>query len=173
MRNDYGRYFIVLILTAALTVSGCSERKRLRDLEQYVAQLKQSSQLPTKASLLKDLQPPTPVTYMATNPRSPFEASSSAGGSNRVVSKHPLQNYPVAQLHFKGTVTQGDNTWAFVLAPDNKLYQVKLGDMIGDHYGKIVNISQTSLTIQEQIDQLVPLGKPETKIVTLQLKGPS
>jgi type IV pilus assembly protein PilP len=172
MRNNYGSYFLLMIIAAALTVSGCSERKKLRDLEQYVAQLKQSSQLPQKASLLKDLQPPTPVTYTAANARSPFEVASASGGGHSN-SKHPLQNFPIGQLHFKGTVNQGNSTWAFVLAPDNKLYQVKLGDMIGDHYGKIVSISETRIEIQEQVDQLIPLGKPNTRIVTLQLKGPS
>jgi type IV pilus assembly protein PilP len=171
MLNNYERVFLLLLVASSLLLGGCSERKHLRDLEKYVTQLKQNSQQPQKASLLKDLHAPAPVTYTAANLRSPFSMSSSA--ASKTISKHPLQNFPTAQLHFKGTVTQGDNTWAFVLAPDNKLYQVKLGDMIGDHYGKIISITETSLVIQEQVDQLIPVGVPNTKIVTLQLKGPS
>ena len=173
MPNNYGRTFLLVLLTTSLLLSGCGERKQLRELQQYVAQLKQNSQQPKKASLLKDLHAPAPVTYTAANLRSPFSLSTSSPGSHNTVSKHPLQNFPITQLHFKGTVVEGKDTWAFVLAPDNKLYQVKLGDMIGDHYGKIVNISEYSLQIQEQVDQLIPLGKPNTRIVTLQLKGPS
>jgi type IV pilus assembly protein PilP len=174
MLNNYGKYFWPVIIISSLMLSGCGERKQLRELQKYVAQLKQNNtQQPKKESLLKDLHQPAPVTYTAANMRSPFSASSSTSSSSRALSKHPLQNFQLAQLHFKGTVTEGENTWAFVLAPDNKLYQVKLGDLIGDHYGKIISISETSLVVQEQVDQLVPIGKPNTKIVTLQLKGPS
>jgi type IV pilus assembly protein PilP len=173
MLSNYRKYLLLVLITSSLLLSGCGERKQLRELQKYVAQLKQNNpQQPKKESLLKDLNQPAPVTYSAANMRSPFSASSSSGSSH-VESRHPLQNFQLVQLHFKGTVTEGDNTWAFVLAPDNKLYQVKLGDMIGDHYGKIISISQTSLVVQEQIDQLIPVGKPNTKIVTLQLKGPS
>jgi type IV pilus assembly protein PilP len=170
MLNNTARYFIVLIATCLL-LSGCGERKHLRELQQYVTQLKQSSQQPKKIPPLKGLAPPTPVTYTAMNARSPFEAASNMNNLNG--SRHPLQSYPIAQMHYKGIVTQGDNSWAFILAPDNKLYQAKIGDMIGDHYGKIVNISPTNLVIQEQVDQVMPSGKPNTRIVTMQLKGSS
>jgi type IV pilus assembly protein PilP len=171
MLNKSGNCILWIVLAVMLVLSGCSGRKHMRDLQQYVAQLKQTSQSPQKTSLLKNLVPPTPVTYTATHARSPFISNNDSSASH-MTSAHPLQNYQVEQLSFKGTVTQGDNTWAFILAPDNKLYQVKLGDMIGNHYGKIINISSTTLVIREPVDALTP-GTANTKLVTLQLKGPS
>jgi type IV pilus assembly protein PilP len=170
MKNSGGKIFIVLTIAATMALSGCGNRKALRQMQQFVDQSRQAAMQPKQSSLPKDLVAPTPVVFTATTARSPFVIAAS-GNPNESV--HPLQNYPVNQLRFKGTVTQDDTTWAFVLAPDNKLYQLKLGDKIGDHYGKIIKISPTILEIQEQVDQVVPIGTPNTRIVTLQLKGTS
>lgn len=170
MRNNGTALIVALTIVITLTLTGCGNRKALKQVQAYVEQTRQAAMQPKKSSILKDLVPPTPVTFTATNARSPFVIGVT---TNPFESVHPLQSYPVSALRFKGTVTQEDNTWAFVLAPDNKLYQLKLGDKIGDHYGKIIKISPSSLEIEEQTDQVVHIGKPNTRIVTMQLKGPS
>ena len=87
---------------------------------------------------------PKPVVFETNSSRSPFEAAEDTTVRNAAnssqIAMHPLEGFTLSALKFKGTVTQGTQTLAFILAPDNKLYQVKLGDIIGDHYGKIIHI---------------------------------
>ena len=168
------RYFVLMyVLLGGIILTGCGERRHLHELQHYVTQLRQATTLPKiLPPRLTGLAPPASVVYRGSNLRSPFvPALAVNAGAND--GNQPLQNYPLTQLRYKGIVTQGANSWGFILAPDNKLYQVRLGDIIGDRYGKIITISSTSLVIQERVEQIMSLGKPDTRIVTLQLKGPS
>jgi type IV pilus assembly protein PilP len=164
------KYIIVLLLVVSLFLTGCAQRRHMRELEQYVAKLKADA-ANNSVKPLTGLETPIPVIYTAKNLRSPFETSMST--KSHIAGESPLQTYPMAALDFKGTVTEGDKTWGFIETPDKKLYQVKLGDMIGDHYGKITDISPSSIVIKEKTDQVLPLGKINYRIVTLRLKEPS
>jgi Tfp pilus assembly protein PilP len=113
-------------------------------------------------------QPPPPVVFQTNSGRSPFE---SQGETVKVanpasLSLHPLQGYALSALKFKGTVTQNNEIFAFILAPDDKLYQIKLGDIIGDHYGKIIHIYPNRLEVLEKVAP----NQAATRTVTLQRK---
>ena len=159
---------ILLLLTASL-LTGCGSNRHIRDLKDYVDTLnKTSSSIP--AHTAPHYAAPTPVTFATNAGRSPFEEHAEAIKTATTAESllHPLQGYALSGLKFKGTVTQGDATFAFILAPDDKLYQVKLGDIIGDHYGKIVNIYPDHLEVQEKVSDRA--NQTTTRIVTLQRK---
>jgi type IV pilus assembly protein PilP len=174
MQNNFNQKVILILVTTALLLSGCSDSKHLRQLQAYVTKLKQDAAATKNDSIIKGFDAPAPVTYEAKDLRSPFESNAQAStGSNANAQNsfaHPLQAFPVSMLRFKGTATQGTDVWAFIQTPDNKLYQVKLGDSIGDHYGKITQISSSALEVQEPVDTS---GKSSTRIVTLRLKDAS
>ncbi len=92
------------------------------------------------------LQFPPPVSYQPKTTRSPFEESSAL---QQDLQAHPLQAFPLNALQFKGTVTQNGQSQAYVMAPDNKLYEINVGDVIGDHYGKITHIYPDHIEIEE------------------------
>jgi type IV pilus assembly protein PilP len=164
------KYLLVLLLLASVLLAGCAERRHMRELEQYVAKLKADA-ANNSVKPLTGLDTPVPEIYTAKDLRSPFETAQSSKSQH--AGDSPLQSYPLLALAFKGTVTENGKIWGFVQTPDKKLYQVKLGDMIGDHYGKITEISPTSIVVQEKTDQVLPLGKINYRIVTLRLKEPS
>lgn len=157
--------FLCLILMVAMLLTACGSERHVRDLKKFIDDQKKSAAENQKLSAATQLHFPTPATYEAKNARSPFAEITVAG----TIKVHPLENYPLASLKFKGTVTQNDNTLAFILAPDNKLYQVKTGDIIGDHYGKILNIYPDHIEIEESVTEG---GTQEVskRLVTLELR---
>lgn len=71
-----------------------------------------------------------------------------AGEINR--RKEPLEAYPLDSVAMVGSVVRGGRPFA-LLKIDNLLYQVKLGDYVGQNYGKIVGITETEVTVREVI----------------------
>lgn len=102
------------------------------------------------------------MVYQADHLRSPFQTSVAPIQHHALSNK--LQTYPVSTLRLGGTVTQaGTASVAYILTPDNDMYQVKEGDKIGDHHGKITNLQRDRIVITElNTDQTL-------HIVTIQL----
>lgn len=69
-----------------------------------------------------------------------------AGEANR--RKEPLEAFPVDSMSMVGSVTKRGAPQA-LLRVDNLLYQVKVGDYIGQNYGKIKQITETNLSYRE------------------------
>lgn len=167
------QHLLVLTIAILCCLSGCDHDKHPGDLKKYISELKKTAEKNNTKTTLAELHTTTPLSYKAKNLRSPFESSSYTGNSN--VTLPPLRTFPLNMLRFTGTVTRNNETEAYVLAPDNNLYQVKLGDMIGDHYGKITKLYPDRIEIEESVDTSTDgtsIGKAK-KIVTLQLKDAS
>ena len=62
--------------------------------------------------------------------------------------KEPLEAYPLDSMTMVGSVTKQGRPYA-LLRVDNLLYQVKLGDYIGQNYGKITKITETDISLRE------------------------
>lgn len=69
-----------------------------------------------------------------------------AGEVNR--RKEPLEAYPLDSATMVGSVVRGGRPFA-LMKIDNLLYQVKVGDYLGQNYGKITKISETELSLRE------------------------
>jgi Tfp pilus assembly protein PilP len=159
----------VVIFLMVLCLSACNKGHSPSSIENSIAEL-EKNMAQTKKKSTFSLPVIQPVHYQGGNFRSPFEIpnSSTHGITN------PLQAFPTNMLRFKGTLTDDQRTWGYILAPDNKLYRVKLGDIIGDHYGRIIKIYPDRIEIEEQIEETTGLTVRTTKRkVTLSLKeGP-
>jgi type IV pilus assembly protein PilP len=62
--------------------------------------------------------------------------------------KEPLEAYPLDSMTMVGSVAKQGRPYA-LLRVDNLLYQVKLGDYIGQNYGKITKITETDISLRE------------------------
>lgn len=71
-----------------------------------------------------------------------------AGEMNR--RKEPLEAYPLDSMGMVGSVSKQGRQFA-LLRVDNLLYQVKVGDYVGQNYGKIIKISETEVGVREVI----------------------
>jgi type IV pilus assembly protein PilP len=62
--------------------------------------------------------------------------------------KEPLEAYPLDSMSMVGSVVKQGRQYA-LLKVDNLLYQVKVGDYLGQNYGKIMKITETDVTLRE------------------------
>jgi len=62
--------------------------------------------------------------------------------------KEPLEAYPLDSMSMVGSVAKHGQPYA-LLKVDNLLYQVKVGDYLGQNYGKITKISETEISLRE------------------------
>jgi type IV pilus assembly protein PilP len=62
--------------------------------------------------------------------------------------KEPLEAYPLDSMSMVGSVERGGRRYA-LLKVDKLLYQVKVGDYLGQNYGKITSIGETDLALRE------------------------
>lgn len=77
-----------------------------------------------------------------------------------------LTSYPVTQLSMVGTINKNNELWAIVRTPDDKVYPVTVGSAIGSDQGKVLQVTNQQVTIQQGLnDQNVQ----STQVTTLML----
>jgi len=62
--------------------------------------------------------------------------------------KEPLEAYPLDGMSMVGSVSKHGQPYA-LLKVDSLLYQVKVGDYLGQNYGKITKITETEISLRE------------------------
>jgi type IV pilus assembly protein PilP len=80
--------------------------------------------------------------------------------------KEPLESCPLDAMSMVGSIVKGGQPVALVKV-DNLLYQVKLGNYLGDHYGRVTKISETEVSLREIVQDAV--GEWIERVATLQL----
>jgi Tfp pilus assembly protein PilP len=155
-------YFIILACT--LFLSACSDDARKRQLHRYIAQLKQMTAQKQNSNKTTIIQLPKPTIYQ------PGDNSGNANRNNfdKGLVTNPLQTYSLKALQFVGTLTQDNRISAYVMTPDNMIYLVKDGDVIGDSYGKILKIDSEHIEILEK--STAADNKIVEHVVTMELK---
>jgi type IV pilus assembly protein PilP len=64
--------------------------------------------------------------------------------------KEPLEAYPLDSMSMVGSVNREGKPFA-LLRVDNLLYQVKVGDHLGQNYGLILKIAETEVVLRELV----------------------
>ena len=80
--------------------------------------------------------------------------------------KEPLEAYPLDSMSMVGSVNRQGQPFA-LLRVDNLLYQVKLGDYLGQNYGRITRIAETEIALREIVQDAA--GEWIERNATLQL----
>ena len=62
--------------------------------------------------------------------------------------KEPLESFPLDAMAMVGSVSKQGQPFA-LLRVDNLLYQVKVGDYLGQNYGRITRIAETEIGLRE------------------------
>ena len=63
--------------------------------------------------------------------------------------KQPLEAYPLDALKFVGILEQGSDVWGLIEQPDKKITRVRVGDYMGQNYGRIIVIKQNLIKLEE------------------------
>jgi len=148
-----------LVLAAVATLVGCGAE--LDELQQWMEQQRRE----VKPNV-PPLQPPKkfdPQPYAAADGIEPFSTqklavalkrderapnSLLAGELNR--RKEPLEAYPLDNMSMVGSVNKQGRPFA-LLRVDGLLYQVKVGDYLGQNYGRVLRISDADLVLREVV----------------------
>lgn len=165
-----------LAVCLALSLSACSnDQDELRQwMEQQRREIKPS---------VTPLQPPKkfdPQPYNVAESVDPFSSQKlsvalkqEARQPNSLLAaelnrrKEPLEAYPLDSMSMVGSVNKQGQPFA-LLKVDALLYQVKLGDYLGQNYGRITRIGETEIALREIVQDAA--GEWIERPATLQLQ---
>jgi type IV pilus assembly protein PilP len=164
----------VIVLLGCLTVAGCGDR-HLDEVKKFV---KDSDKLPPgRIPPLPEVKPYEAFSYDAYDLVDPFKprkivppkAVAGAGGIQPDFNrrKEPLEAYPLENLKMVGTLQQQKVMHALIKTPDNNLFRVRPGNYMGQNFGRIVAISDTTIALKEIVQDST--GSWEEKDQALQL----
>jgi type IV pilus assembly protein PilP len=163
------------LLLAALLVGCSAEHEELREwMEQQRREVKPS---------ISPIQPPKkfdPQPYGSAQAVEPFSQQKltvalkqEARQPNSLLSaqlnrrKEPLEAYPLDSMSMVGSVNKQGSPFA-LLRVDALLYQVKVGDYLGQNYGRITKIDETEIAMREIVQDAA--GEWIERPATLQLQ---
>lgn len=84
--------------------------------------------------------------------------------------RDPLEAYPLDAVAMVGSVMRDGRSYALLKA-DNLLYQVRVGEYVGQNYGKVLRISETEVTLREIVQDAVGEWVERTTTLQLQERG--
>lgn len=84
--------------------------------------------------------------------------------------KEPLEAFPIDSMSLVGSIIKAGQPVGLVKV-DNLLYQVKLGNHLGQNYGRVTKISETEVILREIVQDAV--GEWVERVATLQLQEKS
>lgn len=134
-----------LTLLLCLALAACAGGS-LDDLKQYVENSGQG--LRGKAEALPEVKPYEPFAYNAFDLPDPFKsrkmepAKGSSGGlqPDTLRRKEPLEAYPLENLRMVGFLQKEKLDYALVSTPEKELFQVKVGNYLGQNYGMVTDV---------------------------------
>ena len=168
------RTFAVLLGSVFLVVCSAGDHEDLREWMKTVT-LDSKARIPS----LLVVEPYEPVAYDVGNLLDPFrpakvgpEEKKGGGGFRPDLDRprEPLELYPLESLKYVGVMTRRKVSYA-IIQVDATLYQVKVGNYMGQNFGVVVNVSESEITLRELIQDSAGDWVERTSTLLLQEKG--
>lgn len=147
-------------LATVLLLGGCTPGHE--DLREWMAQ--ERRQMVPKVTPISEPKQFVPLAYTQSAAADPFSSErltqalrreSGVGGSGAALiapelnrRKEPLEAYPLDVMSMVGSLDRGGQRVALVRV-DKLLYQVRVGDYLGQNYGKVMQISEAGVGLRE------------------------
>jgi type IV pilus assembly protein PilP len=145
-----GWIFVVTVLLVA-----CSGESH-QDLRQWMKEQGQNAK--GKIEPLPQVKQYEPFAYNAFDLPDPFKPRKiepmQGGGRlqpdlNR--RKEPLESYPLESLRMVGTLQKNKSIYALVRTNDKDLYQVRVGNYMGQNFGVVTAITENEVRLKELV----------------------
>jgi type IV pilus assembly protein PilP len=161
---------MIALIILAFGLAGCSGSKE-DDLDRWMKERR--TQVKGKIPPLPEIKKYVPFIYNADGSlHDPFKSRQATdnkvpGGLHPDFSrpKEPLEAFPLENLKFVGYLEQGKKGVGLIAAPDNTVYQVRVGNYLGQNYGLVTKISQDEITVKEMVQE--PTGEYVERRVTI------
>jgi len=138
-----------------LLVAGCGGESH-QDLRNWMQE--QGKGARGKLEALPQVKQYEPFAYNAfdlPDPFKPRKIEPVKSGSNLAPDltrrKEPLEAYPLESLQMVGTLQKGRATYALVRTTEKDIYQVKIGNYLGQNFGVIVGITDNEIRLKELV----------------------
>jgi type IV pilus assembly protein PilP len=168
---------VIASLTSALILTGCGAS--VDDLVAYTQQVKANTQVSIEP--YPEFADFESVNYAATGTRSPFmravgESSTiqiattpNCAQPNRQRSKEKLENFGLDALQMAGVIGINGRRFALIKANDGSLHRVATGNYIGLFHGKVTQIANNEVKIEEMLPD--GAGCWQSKTATLSMSS--
>jgi type IV pilus assembly protein PilP len=166
----------IALALASVVLAACSDGGDHGDLRQWMNDV--AKDIKGRIPPLPQVSPYEPVPYDAGNLIDPFKPAKigpdrkqGGGGGlqpNMDRPREPLEAYPLESLKYVGVMTKKKVSYAIVQV-DGSLYQVRVGNYMGQNFGVITKISESEVTLKELIQDSA--GDWVERVSTLLLQG--
>ncbi len=144
----------ITLLPSALLLTllvGCGTSDE-QDLKAWMNE--QGASARGKIQAIPPIRPYEPFTYNAFGEPDPFkprkiESAKGARGPDLARRKEALEAFPLETLKMVGTLQKGKATVGLVRASDNRVFQVRQGNYLGQNFGVITLISDSEISLKE------------------------
>lgn len=142
----------MLLLVVSLAACG----RGMDDLEQYVTQVK--GRKTRQIEPIPQIKQYEAFAYVGEARRNPFvraepEKTDADSGIRPDPNRNPepLEEFPLDGLRMLGTINMEKTVYALVKAPDNVVHRVARGNHMGQNYGRITAITDSTVDLVEII----------------------
>ena len=169
------KVFFALLASVVLAACSSGDHEDLRLWTSTVAQ-------DTKGRIppLPVVEPYEPVAYDVGDLIDPFkpaklgsDAKKGGGGFRPDLDrpKEPLELYPLESLLYVGVMTTSQKVSYAIIQVDSALYQIKIGNYMGQNFGVVVDVSESEVTLRELVQDSAGDWVERTSTLLLQEKG--
>jgi type IV pilus assembly protein PilP len=158
-----GRAALIAAVVTGLALGGCDANHQ--DLQSWMDSTRQST--PTEAATIAEPKTFEAYRYRTSGVTDPFSLARLKGGEvttlpgtlaragsglqpNLKRAREPLEAFPLESLSMVGNLKQGAAQVALLRA-DTMLYQVKVGNHVGQNFGQITRITDSGVAIREMV----------------------
>lgn len=151
----------LLLIGAAVALAGC-DGGEFSDLKAELATL--TKDVRGKVDPLPVVKPYEPVSYQAFDQADPFgpakiQLATKSGGPSASSAlapdlnrpKEPLEAFPLESLNMVGSMQQGKATYGLVRTPERDVFQVRVGNYMGQDYGVVTAITDAEIRLKELV----------------------
>lgn len=164
---------LLIVSCASLVACGGGEHE---DLRQWMKDA--TKDLKGRVPPLPEIKPYPIIGYEAGDSTDPFKPSKiepekkqGGGGLQPDLNrrKEPLEAYPLESLKMVGTLMKGKMVHALIQA-DKNIYQVKMGNYMGQNFGIVTNIAEGEVVLKELVADSLGDYSERTSVLQLQEK---
>ena len=145
-----------LLVCGALSagLAGCSFEEG-DDLDQYMRDA--TKDVKPRVKPLPEVQPYMALQYNADGTLvDPFRARKAVNKSSMLQPnlsrpKEPMEAYPLESLKYVGSLSKSKLTYALLKTPDESVQQVKLGNYVGQNFGRVTQIKDDEVVLTELV----------------------
>jgi type IV pilus assembly protein PilP len=145
----------VIVLSAVAALGGCGGDSH-QDLREWMAE--QGKGAKGRLEPLPQIKPYEPFAYNAFDLPDPFKPRKiePTKGDSRLAPdltrrREPLESYPLESLSMVGTLEKNKVVFALVRTPERDVYQVRLGNHMGQNFGVVTGIGDTEVKLKELV----------------------